>query len=60
LWCRNKGGGRYLALLAIKLAGLVPLSSFDIESVDTVDGKEPKELMGFTMPPTGLRCVLGQ
>ena len=49
-----------MALLAIKLAGLVPLSGFDIESVDTVDGKETEELMGFTMPPTGLRCVLGQ
>ena len=49
-----------MALLAIKLAGLVPLSSFDIESVGTVDGKETEELMGFTMPPTGLRCVLGQ
>jgi cytochrome P450 len=47
--------GRYLALLEIKLASAMLLSSFDIESIDTADGEEPEELMGFTMSPVGLR-----
>ncbi|GJI91481.1 cytochrome P450 [Duganella hordei] len=47
--------GRYLALLEIKLASAMLLSSFDIESIDTADGEEPEELMGFTMSPIGLR-----
>jgi cytochrome P450 len=51
--------GRYLALLEIKLASAMLLSSFDIASIDTVDGKEPEELMGFTMSPIGLRMRLG-
>ena len=50
--------GRYLALLEIKLASAMLLSSFDIASIDTVDGEEPEELMGFTMSPIGLKMRL--
>ncbi len=50
--------GRYLALLEIKLASAMLLNSFDIASLDTVDGKEPDELMAFTMSPVGLRMQL--
>jgi cytochrome P450 len=50
--------GRYLALLEIKIAAAMLLSSFDIKSIDTVEGKEPEELMGFTMSPIGLRMRL--
>ncbi|GJJ04492.1 cytochrome P450 [Duganella rhizosphaerae] len=50
--------GRYLALLEIKLAGAMLLNSFDIASLDTEDGKEPEELMAFTMSPVGLRMQL--
>ena len=52
--------GRYLALLEIKLAGAMLLNSFDIASIDTADGEEPEELMGFTMSPIGLRMRLGR
>ncbi|HEX7982492.1 MAG TPA: cytochrome P450 [Duganella sp.] len=52
--------GRYLALLEIKLASAMLLSSFDLLSIDTVDGAEPQELMGFTMSPVGLRMRLGR
>jgi cytochrome P450 len=50
--------GRYLALLEIKLASAMLLSSFAIRSIDTADGNEPEELMGFTMSPIGLRMQL--
>jgi cytochrome P450 len=50
--------GRYLALLEIKLATAMLLSSFDIESIATVDHSEPEELSGFTMSPIGLRMRL--
>jgi cytochrome P450 len=52
--------GRYLALLEIKLASAMLLSSFDLLSIDTADGAEPQELMGFTMSPVGLRMRLGR
>ena len=52
--------GRYLALLEIKLASAMLLSSFELLSIDTVDGAEPEELMGFTMSPVGLRMRLGR
>ena len=51
--------GRYLALLEIKIAVAMALASFDIE-VDTHDGKEARELMGFVMSPIGLRMQLQQ
>ncbi len=50
--------GRYLALLEIKIAMAVLLGRFDIESVDTPDGKEPREHLSFTMTPVGLRMRL--
>jgi hypothetical protein len=31
------------------------LGRFDIESLDTPDGKEPRELMQLTLAPVGLR-----
>nr|WP_315399710.1 cytochrome P450 [uncultured Duganella sp.] len=52
--------GRYLALLEIKLAAAMLLGGFEIASIDTVDGGEPEELMGFTMSPIGLRMHLGR
>ncbi len=50
--------GRYLALLEIKMAIAVLLGRFDIQSVDTPDGKEPREHLSFTMTPVGLRMRL--
>lgn len=50
--------GRYLALLEIKVACAMLLASFDIEAIDTADGDAPRELMGFTMSPLGLRMRL--
>ncbi|MYM35677.1 cytochrome P450 [Duganella sp. FT94W] len=50
--------GRYLALLEIKIAAAMLLSSFSIESIDTEDGQQPEELMAFTMSPIGLRMRL--
>jgi cytochrome P450 len=47
--------GRYLALLEIKIAMAVLLGSFDIEAVETPDGKEAAELMAFVMSPIGLK-----
>ena len=47
-----------MALLEIKLASAMLLSSFELLSIDTVDGAEPEELMGFTMSPAGLRMRL--
>ena len=50
--------GRYLALLEIKLATAMLLSSFDIASIATVDNSEPQELSGFTMSPIGLQMAI--
>jgi cytochrome P450 len=50
--------GRYLALLEMKMAMAVLLGRFDITSVDTVDGQEPREQLAFTMTPVGLRMRL--
>ena len=50
--------GRYLALLEMKMAMAMLLSSFDIESVDTPDGGLAEERMAFTMNPVGLRMRL--
>lgn len=50
--------GRYLALLEIKIAAAMLLSSFHIQSIDTADGQPPEELMAFTMSPIGLRMKL--
>ena len=50
--------GRYLALLEMKIAMAMLLSSFEIEAVDTPDGKPARELMAFTMNPVGLTMRL--
>ncbi len=34
------------------------LGRFDIDGVETPDGREPRELMAFTMTPVGLRMCL--
>ncbi|MGK5022913.1 cytochrome P450 [Janthinobacterium lividum] len=52
--------GRYLALLEIKIAMAMLLGSFDIASVDTPDGGEAQELMGFVMSPIGLTLRLAR
>ena len=50
--------GRYLALLEMKMAMAMLLSSFELETVDTPDGKMAAELMAFTMNPIGLTMKL--
>jgi cytochrome P450 len=50
--------GRYLALLEIKMAMAALLARFDIASVDTVDGLEPRELLQIAMAPVGLTMKL--
>lgn len=50
--------GRYLALLEIKMAMAMLLGSFEIESVLTADGNEPREHMAFSMGPVGLNLRL--
>ena len=50
--------GRYLALLEIKMAMAMLLAHFDIDSVTTPDGAEPRELLAFTMAPVGLKMRL--
>ena len=50
--------GRYLALLEIKVAIAMLLARFDIVSVDTAHGGEPREVMGFVMEPEALRMRL--
>jgi cytochrome P450 len=50
--------GRYLALLEIKVAIAMLLARFDILSVATTHGAEPREVMGFVMEPEALRMQL--
>ncbi len=50
--------GRYLALLEIRIAVAMVLARFDVLGVDTPDGGEAQELMGFVMSPIGLRLRL--
>ena len=50
--------GRYLAMQEIKMAIAMLLGGFEIESVGTADGGEPREHMSFTMAPAGLRMRL--
>jgi hypothetical protein len=45
-------------LLEIKIAVAMLLGHFELDSVDTADGKEAQELMGFVMSPVGLRMRL--
>ena len=50
--------GRYLALLEMKMAMAMLLSSFDIEAVETPDGGPAQERIAFTMNPVGLSLRL--
>jgi cytochrome P450 len=50
--------GRYLALLEMKMAMVMLLSGFDVESVHTPDGQPARERMAFTMNPVGLSLRL--
>ena len=50
--------GRYLALLEMQMAMATLLGNFDIVSVDTPDGAEPRERLSFTMAPVGLTMRL--
>jgi len=50
--------GRYLALLEMKMAMAMLLSSFDIEAVDTPGDGPAEERMAFTMNPVGLSLRL--
>ena len=50
--------GRYLALLEMKVAMATLLGQFEIESIDTADGREARERLSFTMAPVGLRARL--
>jgi cytochrome P450 len=52
--------GRYLALLEMKVAMATLLVHFDLQGVETPDGTEPRELLGFTMAPVGLRMRLSE
>ena len=50
--------GRYLAMQEIKMVIAMLLGGFEVESVATRDGGEPREHLSFTMAPTGLRMRL--
>jgi len=50
--------GRYLALTEMKMLLAMLFAHFDIEAVDTADGREARERMSFTMVPVGLRMRL--
>ena len=51
--------GRYLAILEMKMVIAMLLASFDLKSVGTANGGEPREHLAFTMAPVGLRMTLG-
>ena len=50
--------GRYLAILEMKMAIAMLLAGFEVESVSTPDGTEPREHLALTMSPVGLRMRL--
>ena len=50
--------GRYLALLEMKMAMAALLSNFEIASVSTPDGQEPREVLQLAMAPVGLSMRL--
>ena len=51
--------GRYLAILEMKMVIAMLLAGFDVKSVGTANGAEPREHLAFTMAPVGLRMTLG-
>lgn len=50
--------GRYLALTEMKMLLAMLLTQFDIERIDTPDGRPARERMSFTMVPVGLTMRL--
>ena len=52
--------GRYLAMLEMKMVMAMLLAGFELDSVGTADGAEPRERMAFTMQPVGLRMQLSR
>jgi cytochrome P450 len=50
--------GRYLALAEMKMVIATLFGTFDIASVSTPDGAEPRERLTLTMSPVGLRMRL--
>jgi len=50
--------GRYLALLEMKMAMAALLANFEIEAVDTPDGREPREVLQIAMAPSPLAMRL--
>jgi cytochrome P450 len=50
--------GRYLAMLEMKMVIAMLLAGFELESVGTAAGGEPREHLAFTMAPVGLRMTL--
>lgn len=50
--------GRYLALLEMKVAMTMLLSSFEIEAVGTQEGNPPREQFLWTMYPVGVTLRL--
>ncbi|HET7365868.1 MAG TPA: cytochrome P450 [Burkholderiales bacterium] len=50
--------GRYLALHEMKMVLAMLLAGFEIQSVDTTDGREPREHLALSMSPVGLRMRL--
>jgi len=47
--------GRYLAMLEMKMVLAMLLAGFEIQSVATPEGTEPRESLALTMSPVGLR-----
>jgi len=50
--------GRYLAMLEMKMVLAMLLAGFEIDSVATPGGGEPREALALTMSPVGLRMRL--
>lgn len=50
--------GRYLAMHEMKMVIAMLLAGFEIESVTTPDGAEPREHLALTMSPVGLKLKL--
>lgn len=50
--------GRYLALAEMKMVIAMLFGNFDIDSVSTPDGTEPRERLALTMSPVGLKMRL--
>jgi cytochrome P450 len=50
--------GRYLAMLEIKLVAAMLLRHFQLDGIDTPDGREAEEHMAMAMTPVGLKMRL--